>query len=255
MRRHLSTLLVSFLLLAACTGPAAPQDYQYTIVGQQPHDVRMFTQGLLRHEGLFYESGGRYGQSRLIRYGDDGRKPHRSQALDDQYFAEGLTKFQGTLYLLTWRENTLLQFEPDELTPTGQIHYRGEGWGLTNDGEWLIRTDGSHYLHFHAPEDFALNHRVAVTEQGRPLGRLNELEYVNGYVWANLWKDDRIVQIDPDTGIVVGSLDLSELARETAPPDPESVLNGIAYDPDRNGLWVTGKNWPTLYLLELTPAL
>jgi len=215
----------------------------------------MFTQGLLMHEGVFYESGGRYGQSRLIRYGDDGRKPDQSQALDKQYFAEGLTKLEGTLYLLTWRENTLLQFEPDELSLTGQLSYMGEGWGLTNDGDWLIRTDGSHYLHFHDPRDFALDRRVAVTEQGRPLRKLNELEYVKGYVWANLWKDDRIVQIDPATGVVVGSLDLSELARTTAPPDPESVLNGIAYDPERNALWVTGKNWPRLYLLELNPAL
>lgn len=253
MTRCVPIFLISLLALIACASASAPVAYDYRILTERPHDTRMFTQGLLLHDGLFYESGGRYGQSRLIRYRDDGRKPTSSQALDDRYFAEGLTILDGTLYLLTWREQQLLRFGLEDLEPKTPLDYTGEGWGLTDDGEFLIRTDGSHYLYFHRPDDFSLSHRVAVTEQGRPVPRLNELAYIHGHIWANIWKSDRIIQIDPARGDVVGQLDLSELARDTAPRNPESVLNGITYDPEHKALWVTGKNWPSLFLLELTP--
>ncbi|WP_341936501.1 glutaminyl-peptide cyclotransferase [Marinimicrobium sp. C2-29] len=254
-RRLVAPLALSSFLLAACAGAEAPTDYDYRLVEDRPHDTTLFTQGLLLHGGQFYESGGRYGQSRLVRYRQDGRVPDQEEALADEYFAEGLTDVDNKLYLLTWRENTLFVFDRNTFALLERRQYTGEGWGLTDDGEQLIRTDGSSQLHFHRLDDFSLIRSLPVTEEGRPVSRLNELEYINGYVWANIWQSDRLVQIDPESGEVVGRLDLSALVRREAPRGSQQVLNGIAYDPERNGLWVTGKNWPKLFFLELEPGL
>ncbi|WP_347330960.1 glutaminyl-peptide cyclotransferase [Marinimicrobium locisalis] len=241
-------------LLSACGDQAQPVDYRYEVVEVRPHDSRLFTQGLLIHDGLFYESGGRYGQSRVVAYEESAEDPLRQHRLPHHYFAEGLTELGGRLYLLTWKENTLLTFDRESFELLEETHYPGEGWGLADNGEHLIRSDGSDRLYFHEPEGFDLARTVAVRENGQAVAKLNELEFIEGALWANVWHTNRLVQIDPSTGDVLGSLDLSSLVRRENPSSSEAVLNGIAYDEKRQHLWVTGKNWRHLYRLELQPA-
>lgn len=246
------------LVLILCTltlGAAQPTQYGYRIITERAHSEQLFTQGLLLSGDTFYESSGRYGRSRLVSYPrqdtDDGFIQERS--LPRRYFAEGLTELGDRLYLLTWRENTLMVFAKSDFELLESHHYTGEGWGLTDNGEQLIRSDGSHRLFFHDPKDFALLRTVEVLDRGQPVKKLNELEYIDGRVWANIWHDSRLVEIDPDSGQVKGYVDLRALVKSTAPKASQSVLNGIAWDAEQKGLWVTGKNWPTLFLIRLTP--
>lgn len=247
-------LAIFSLAFAACTPAQSPTEYHYRIIAERAHAEQLFTQGLLLRGDTFYESGGRYGQSRLVSYHReaDADQFTQSTALPAQYFAEGLTELDDKLYLLTWRENTLMVFSREDFALLSRHSYKGEGWGLTDDGRQLIRSDGSHRLFFHSPQDFALLQTLEVRDQGLPVTHLNELEYLRGRIWANIWHRDRLVEIDPDTGVVTGYVDLSALVEEFAPAHSQSVLNGIAWDPKHQALWVTGKNWPKMFLLKLT---
>ncbi len=242
------------LILADCALAQAPMEYHYRIIAERAHAKQLFTQGLLLRGDTFYESGGRYGQSRLVSYQQESAADQflQEKALPAQYFAEGLTELDGKLYLLTWRENTLMVFNRENFEPLSRHQYTGEGWGLTDNGRQLIRSDGSDTLFFHHPKDFALLSSLKVHDQGKPVTHLNELEYVQGRIWANIWHRDRLVEIDPETGAVTGYIDLGALVDEFAPPGIQSVLNGIAWDSERQALWVTGKNWPKMFLLKLT---
>lgn len=240
-------------LLSACAQDVTPVDYRYEIAEVRSHDARLFTQGLLIHDGLFYESGGRYGQSRLVAYEESATDPIQQHRLPQHYFAEGLTELDGQLYLLTWKENTLLTFDRDSFELLEETHYAGEGWGLTDDNEHLIRSDGSDQLYFHEPDGFDLVRTLSVRENGQPVARLNELEFIEGSLWANIWHSNRLVQIDPSDGRVIGSVDLASVVRREKPAGSEAVLNGIAYDQQRQQFWVTGKNWRHLYRIELQP--
>ncbi len=221
-------------------------------VRSYPHDSTAFTQGLVWRGGRLYESTGRYGQStlRLVEL-ETGRVLQREN-LGQQYFAEGLAAVGDTLYQLTWKEGVAFIWDPATLRKIGQIAYSGEGWGLTSDGRRLIVSDGSSYLSFVDPVTFALDTTLRVTDGGRPVDQLNELEWVKGEVWANVWHTQRIARIDPQTGRVKGWLDLTPLI--PALRDPEAVLNGIAYDPEADRLLVTGKLWPALYEIRI-PSL
>jgi glutaminyl-peptide cyclotransferase len=234
----------------------APTEYAYTVLEERAHDTRLFTQGLFLLDGVFYESSGGYGRSRLVSYPRSGPADDfiRHKTLPRKYFAEGLTEMEGKLFLLTWKENTLFVLDRDSFEELYRKEYKGEGWGLTDNGDVLIRSDGSHRLFFHNHEDFSLLQTLEVHLEGKPLRKLNELEYIDGYVWANVWHDNRLVQIDLETGHVVGFVDLTKLAKRTAPSHPESVLNGIAWDKEHQAMWVTGKNWPTLFLIRLEPG-
>lgn len=254
--RHRLTICLTFfaLMLTACPWAQTPVEYHYRIIAERAHAEQLFTQGLLLRGDTFYESGGRYGQSRLVSYHREGGADQFTQntALPAQYFAEGLTELNNKLYLLTWRENTLMVFSRENFELLSRHRYAGEGWGLTDDGRQLIRSDGSEKLFFHQPEDFELQHSLEVRDQGRPVTNLNELEFIQGRIWANIWHRDRLVEIDPESGAVTGYLDLSALVEEFAPAHSQSVLNGIAWDSERQALWVTGKNWPKMFLLELS---
>lgn len=249
--------LITLFLIASLPGPASlaeqpVRDYHYQILEQRAHDTGLFTQGLILDEGQFYESGGRYGQSRLVRYRSTQMKPNLEKKLADRLFAEGLTLLNGKLYLLTWKARQLLILDAETFELKQTLSYRGEGWGLTHNGEQLIRSDGTNWLHFHGTNNFALERSLEVTRSGKPVKHLNELEYIDGHIWANIWHSDKLVKIDPESGQVLAQLDLSELgARHRS----SGVLNGIAYDETSRGLWVTGKNWPRLYLLKLEPEL
>lgn len=256
MNRLILCLALLYPWLLSCASADQPARYQYEVIAERDHPI-LFTQGLLLHDGYFYESSGLYGRSLLVRYRADTHAEttliEQSRTLPQRYFAEGLALFDDQLYQLTWRENTLFIYNRESFDLQTTHHYEGEGWGLTEDGERLIRSDGSDQLFFHAPHTFELLGQIAVREAGRPLRRINELAYVDGRVWANVWKQNRIIAIDPDSGEVVASVDLSALAAQIDKRDNDSVLNGIAYDPEHDALWVTGKNWPRLFLLRLLP--
>lgn len=236
--------------LAAET-PRAPME-AVTEVKSHPHDPRAFTQGLLWHEGRLFESTGRYGESslRLVEL-ETGEVAERVD-LAPEYFAEGITMLGGRLYQLTWQEGVAFLYDPATLRETGRVAYAGEAWGVTSDGEALIVSDGSSYLTWVEPDSFSVLRTVQVTDGGRPVDQLNELEWVRGEVWANVWHTNHIVRIDPETGALVGRLDLTPLV----PPvtDREAVLNGIAYDEAGNRVFVTGKLWPRLFEISI-PSL
>jgi glutaminyl-peptide cyclotransferase len=169
--------------------------------------------------------------------------------LGPQYFAEGIAVHDGRLYQLTWREDVAFVYDPATLRETGRVEYRGEAWGLTSDGRSLIVSDGSSYLTWVDPETFAVRDTVRVRDGGRPVDQLNELAWIRGEIWANVWHSNHLLRIDPETGRVLGRVDMSALI----PPvtDREAVLNGIAYDEVGNRVFVTGKLWPVLYEIAL----
>jgi glutamine cyclotransferase len=221
-------------------------------VRSYPHDSTAFTQGLVWRNGTLYESTGRYGQSSLrIVELETGRVVQKVD-LAQTYFAEGLAAVGDTLYQLTWKEGVAFIYDAAALRPLGQVTYTGEAWGLASDGRRLIVSDGSSYLTFVEPGTFTVDTTIRVTDGGAPVDQLNELEWVRGEVWANVWHTNQIVRIDPATGRVKGRLDLSALLPQVS--DPEAVLNGTAYDPQGNRLLVTGKLWPRLYEISI-PSL
>jgi glutamine cyclotransferase len=231
--------------------PTAP-----TVAVQQvrsyPHDSTAFTQGLVWRAGTLYESTGRYGQSSLRRVELETGRVIEKVDLADNYFAEGLAAVGDTLYQLTWKEGVAFKYDANTMRPAGQVSYTGEAWGLTTDGRRLIVSDGSSYLTFIDPATFQIDTTLRVTDGGQPVDQLNELEWVRGEVWANVWHTQQIVRIDPATGRVKGKLDLTSIIPPVS--DPEGVLNGTAYDPDANRLLVTGKLWPRLYEISI-PSL
>lgn len=221
-------------------------------VRSYPHDSTAFTQGLVWRDGRLYESTGRYGESTLRLVELETGRVLQQASLGAQYFAEGLTTVGDTLYQLTWKEGVAFLWDPQTLRQIGQVQYNGEGWGLASDGRRLIVSDGSSYLTFVDPVTFQVDTTLRVTDGGRPVDQLNELEWVKGEVWANVWHTQRIARIDPATGRVKGWLDLAPLIPPVA--DAEAVLNGIAYDEAADRLLVTGKLWPVLYEIRV-PAL
>jgi len=239
------------LLLPLCAAAGAVQDYEVRVLERKPQSREHFVQGLEIVDDKLYVSTGTYGGSGLYRYDFDDMRPQGARRLDRRIFAEGVTVLGERIYQLTWRNGRILVYDRDSLRPRGGMPLRGEGWGLTNDGRRLVVSDGSAQLHFLAAEDGRHLHSVEVREDGRPLRLLNELEWVDGQVWANVWRSDRIVIIDPDSGQVTASIDLSGLLPAAERRSDTDVLNGIARDPASGAIWVTGKRWPWLYRIEL----
>ncbi len=242
----------------APAAPAAPAEvvsiYGYEVVRTYPHDPAAFTQGLELHDGVLLESTGRSPSTiRRVRL-EDGVVLARRE-LDPALFGEGLTVFGDRLLTLTWRDQKGFIWDADDLSPRGEFAYAGEGWGLTHDASRLILSDGTPNLRFLDPVTMTETGRVAVTLRGRPVSQLNELEWIDGQVFANIWQTDLIVRIDPASGKVVGIIDLRGLWPASERNDAnDDVLNGIAWDPEGRRLFVTGKNWPTLYEIRLTEA-
>jgi glutamine cyclotransferase len=232
----------------------------YTVLAERSHRPHLFTEGLLVADHTFYESSGLYGKSQLVAYPiaepeDSWAKItapfSQKQLLPARFFAEGLTLLDNKLYLLTWQEGKVLVYSKDQFTLLNSLSFEGQGWGLATDGKQLIRSDGSSQLFFHNALTFAQERALKITYQQQPLVNLNELEYAEGFIWANIWHDNRIVKINPATGVVVGAIDLSDIVKKLTLKDAESVLNGIAYDAQQKAFWITGKNWPRLFLVKL----
>lgn len=261
----LSILLLAPVPAAAQTTapPSAPQTappaeptpvpvYGFEVVRVYPHDPRAFTQGLVFRNGELLESTGRYPSTvRRVRL-EDGVVLQRRELADD-YFGEGLTALGDRVLTLTWKNGKAFAWDADDLEPVGEYTYEGEGWGLTHDATRLILSDGTAALRFLDPVTLAETGRVPVTLQGRPIRNINELEWVEGEVFANMWQTDYILRINPATGAIVGIIDLTELMPDRSGLDPtDAVLNGIAWDPEGRRLFVTGKNWPKLFEIRLT---
>lgn len=247
----------AFLLLFSLAGllQAAVPVYDYRIVERFPHSTRAFTQGFLLHDGYLYESTGLYGRSGLSRIELESGRVLQRHALSDHYFGEGIAVVEGRIFQLTWRENVVFEYDLETFAVLDSHYHPGEGWGLTWDGERLILSDGSADLQFIDPDGFRSLGRVTVRADGEPVRMLNELQYIDGEVWANIWMEDRIVRIDPESGTVTGIVDLSGLIDQTeiGGSPGEAVLNGIAWDPEEERLLVTGKLWADIFHIELLP--
>ncbi len=218
-----------------------------------PADPTLFTQGLLVHDGLLYQSGGRYSQSRLVRRRIDSKSGSLTRPLPRSWFAEGIAVHDDELFLLTWREQVGARFSLDRLEELGRFEYEGHGWGLTSDGQALIMSNGEDRLQWRDADDFALIRELPVRAAGTPVAGLNELEWVNDRVLANVWQTEWLVVIDPDSGEVEAKVDLSGLLAPGEQRDAD-VLNGIAWDAATGRLYVTGKLWPWLFEIHV-PAL
>lgn len=252
--------LFCLTLAANATLANEPATLHYQIIAERSHKTSLFTQGLLINGHQFYESSGLYHKSLLVSY--PVAEPEstwakmtapftQKQSVPDRFFAEGLALLNNKLYQLTWQEGALFVYDAHSFSLVNTLYYKGEGWGLTTDGKSLIRSDGSANLYFHHAENFALEKTITVMRNKNPVANLNELEYADGFIWANIWHDNSILKINPTTGEVVASLDLNELANKLHLADSESVLNGIAYDIDKKAFWITGKQWPRMYLLKI----
>ena len=223
----------------------------YRVVAEYPHDKNAFTQGLIVHQGVMFEGTGQQGKSQLRQVELKTGRPLKAVALPARFFGEGIAIAKGELFQLTWKSRICFVYDPETLELKRTVRYPGEGWGLTFDGQSLVMSDGSATLRFYDPKTFRLQKRIAVKDRSRPIKNLNELEYINGEVWANIWYEDKIIRIDPQTGHVIAWIDLKGLKPVSLRFKREAVYNGIAFDADAKKLYVTGKNWSKLYEIEV----
>lgn len=247
-----AVIVVASLCLCGLSGPAicgegAPM-VPVRVLERIPHDVRAFTQGLFFSGGRLFETTGKHGRSSLRQLDPETGNVLRFVPLAPRYFGEGAVAVGGTVLWLTWTSGKAFMFGVEDLKPRGHFPYRGEGWGLTTDGVRLIMSDGSDVLTFRDPQTFAVIGHLAVSDGGWPVELLNELEWVEGEVYANVWRSTLIAVIDPVKGTVKRWLDLSALVPGDA--SPEEVANGVAWDPAARRLYVTGKRWPWMFVVE-----
>ena len=212
-------------------------------VKSKPHFAKVFTQGLIIKDNIVWESSGLYGKSLLTKWDLNTGKILKQKKIEKRYFAEGLTELNGSLFLLTWKAGVAFEINQDTLETIKKHHYTGEGWGLTSNGKQLIMSNGSDSLQFINPQTFKLEKTIHVHVENAAIRNLNELEWIDGMIWANIYQTDYIVVIDPETGLVVKNYYLPHLLKGRKP----GVLNGIAYDKVQKKIWVTGKNWPLLF--------
>jgi glutamine cyclotransferase len=230
--------------------PVIAQEVGYEVVNKFPHDPGAFLQGLVWHNG-FFESTGQFGRSSLRRVEYPTGKVLQQVNLDSQYFGEGLAMVDGRLIQLTWQSHRGFVYDRDSFKQLREFNYDTEGWGLTYDGKSLILSDGTNVLTFIDPDSFNPTRKLSVKFNGTALRDLNELEYIDGEIWANVWHTDRIVRIDPGSGQVKSYLNLAGILPEDEKSDPEAVLNGIAYDAQGKRIFVTGKLWPRIFEIRL----
>ena len=260
--RKFATVLLSGLLLASCGGnqvrakrpaaPAEPKEYTYGVRAVHPHPATSYTQGLQYADGRLWEGTGQHGESVVQTLDLATGRAEVFARLPKEDFGEGIALLDGKVYQLTWQSNKAYVYDARTGEKLKEFRYPGEGWGLTTDGKKLYMSDGTATIHTVDPATFRREKRVTVTCKGAPVEYLNELEWIGGKIWANVYTTDQIVVIDPATGVVEGVVDLAGLLPETEMTATTDVLNGIAYDAEGDRIFVTGKNWPKLYEIEIT---
>ena len=226
------------------------EEDHYEIVATYPHDPKAFTQGLFWHDGTLYEGTGKQGTSYLRRVKLETGEVLQEAKLDQRYFGEGIALLNGQIYQLTYKARVLFVYDAKTFEVKRRFGYAHEGWGLTTDGERLIMSDGSAVLRFLDPKTCKENGRIDVTHDGKPLERLNELEWIKDEIWANVWQEDRIARIDPETGTVNSFVNLGSLRSKGGITGKVDVLNGIAYDAEGDRIFVTGKYWNKLFQIR-----
>lgn len=225
--------------------------YSYKVVNVYPHDRDAFTQGLAYAKGILYEGTGQRGKSSLRKIDLETGKVLQSRRLPDRIFGEGIAVFEDKIIQLSWNSGIGFIYDRESFKLRYRFSYSNEGWGITHDGERLIISDGSSIIRFWDPDSLAEVGRIEVHDDNGPVTNLNELEYVKNEIYSNVWKSDRILTIDPDTGQVTGWVDLAGLFLAEGPMKPVDVLNGIAYDAEKDRLFITGKLWPNLFEIKL----
>ena len=257
-KASICVFLIATLSLVCCSQSLSNDQFQtepiysYTILAEYPHDTSAFTQGLVYHDGYIYEGTGLYGASTVRRVRLDDGQILQLLALPEQYFGEGITIVDDKIIQLTWQQNTGFVYDRETFALIDQFTYPTEGWGLTYDGTYLIMSDGSSILTYLEPHTFQPVKKLEVKSNTGPVRYLNELEYIDGVIYANIWLTDTIVLIAPENGRVIAWIDFSNLRKHLqADPQDIDVLNGIAYKPDTDELLVTGKLWPTIFGVRL----
>lgn len=243
------------LLLCACLGVPAAQAQApvcgYHVVKTYPHDPTAFTEGLFYADGALFESTGKLGDSRIFKRDLADTAPLVETRIDPTLFGEGIVLWKNQIISLTWRDGLGYRWDAKTLKQLGYFHYAGEGWAMTIHDGTIYQSDGSSSLRLRDPETMVQTGTLAVTDDGKPVRRLNELEWIGGEIWANVWLTDRIARIDPATGHVTAWIDFTGLGDEAGASGYDAVLNGIAYDPAGKRIFVTGKNWTKLF--EVVP--
>ena len=262
MIRRLALVMLLFFTVVGVTGAGAQEAalsteapvWGYEVIAEYPHDPDAYTQGLVIVDDELYEGTGLEGRSSLRRVDLETGEVLQRTAIDDEHFGEGIAVVEDRIYQLTWQTGTCFAYDRETFELRETFRYETEGWGLTTDGEQLIMSDGSNRLVFRDPATFEETGHVDVMDEDAPVSYLNELEYIDGEVWANVYQTDLIARIDPENGHVTGWIDLTGLlAPEAIPAQGVDVLNGIAQDPETGQIYVTGKLWPTLFEIELVP--
>jgi glutamine cyclotransferase len=243
---------------------AAPANLSYAVINSYPHDTAAFTQGLEVYQNSFLESTGLFGRSSLRRVDIQSGEISKKQKMDSLIFAEGLTVFNDTIYQLTWENHLVFMYAAKDLKPIGQLPWTGEGWGITHNDSNLIISEGSDKLYFVEPKTMKLKKIVSIKDQYGAVNNLNELEFIDGYVYANRWQYDYILKIDPNSGYVVGMINLQDFLQKNSRADLSylkregstamqsgAVLNGIGYNKKEKTLYITGKLWPEIFEIRI----
>ena len=231
-----------------------PAYYNYRVVNVYPHDRRAFTQGLVYHNGVLYEGVGEYGKSALRKVELETGRVLEERRLLPEFFGEGIAVFGERIFQLTWKTHVGFIYDRGSMRILREFRYATEGWGMTNDDKELIMSDGTSTLYYMDPATLQLRGELRVTDRGRPVENLNELEYIGDEIYSNVWMEDVIARISPDSGKVTAWINMEGLLTREDRLIPVDVLNGIAYDDSNNRLFVTGKLWPKLFQIELVPA-
>lgn len=242
-------LLIALIACITCACQAQVKQYRPKVVKEYPHDVAAYTQGLFFHDGILYETTGQYGTSTIRTVDLATGQPIVEKKLNRKYFGEGSAILNGDLFVLTWTNKVAFRYDAKTLNYKQTLSYPREGWGLTTDGKRLIASDGTSTLYF-LDENLKTQGKLQVTLNGKPLRNLNELEWIDGKIWANVYLTDMIVIIDPKSGKVEGALDCTGLLPNSLYTSATDVLNGIALDASGH-IYLTGKNWPRMYQIEL----
>ncbi|NOY37608.1 MAG: glutaminyl-peptide cyclotransferase [Chlorobi bacterium] len=231
----------------------APEPFTYRVVRVYPHDPSAYTQGLVYENGIMYESTGLRGESTLRKWVPETGKILATLSLPPDLFGEGCTLLGDEIYQITWTSRIGFVYDKNTFEVKNKLKYSTQGWGLTTDGKQLIMSDGSHYIYYLDPAYFSVTHRIEVYDNNGPVSQLNELEYIHGEIWANVYMTDDIVRIDPATGRVVARINLKGLLPNKDYGSETDVLNGIAWDPDHDRLFLTGKKWPKMFEIRPVP--